>query len=150
MRGPGVQPSLIASQSHIVELARSTDIAHARKPCHQSLTRIPHAQDRRKRLKISHAGIVARGITQHATDQVCVRIDETRQESHVAKIDYLRVCRNTHRARRSYGRDRVVRDDHDGVIDRRSASSVNEPRRFQHDHAFADGRFRCNACLRHD
>ena len=77
------------AQGHVVEASGSADVPHAGEAGHQSVARIAHAQDPRERFIVFDRGHVAFGIAEHAPDQVRVRIDESGQQRHVAKIDDL-------------------------------------------------------------
>ena len=74
------------AQRHVVKAARGANVAHAREARHQSVARVHHAEDRAERIVISDRGHVAFRITEHAANQMRMRIDEAGKQSYIAKI----------------------------------------------------------------
>ena len=98
-----------------------------------------HADDRREALIVAHQLVVLLRIGQLATDDVCVRIDESRHERGVAEIDRPGAGGHVHRTLLADGDDPVVRHDDHTVRDRRAAGAVDEPRGAERDGAGAFG-----------
>src|SRR5438477_10614392 len=141
------RPSFIDrfAQRHVVKAARGADVAHAGEARHQSVARVHHAEDGAERIVISNQSHVAFGVTKHAADQVRVRIDEAGKQSYLAKIYDFRPGGNWNKLGIANSSDLIVGDDHNGVIDRRRASAVNQTRGPQRQHAFPFRRLRTNA-----
>src|ERR1041385_6869064 len=95
MRGPGVQPSLIAFRNAMSSnFPDAPTLRTVVNPAIKVARAFPTLRIAANDSKSLTPAVSPIGIAQHTTDQVCMRVDEARHQSHVTEINHPRVCGN--------------------------------------------------------
>src|SRR5262249_21134617 len=136
------------AQSHVVKPTRRSYISDACEPSHQRGTRILHTQNRGKRFEIFNWSHIAFRVSEDTTDEMCMCVDESRKQSHIAKVDHLSARGHRDRTARPHGDDVVVSYNDDRVGDNEPACSINQTGCFKNNRSLSDGRFRSlSSCI---
>src|SRR5688500_15014883 len=85
------------SQRDVIEVA-AADVTDRREASHERLLGIGDAQDCAEAVEVAHASVVAARVTERATDDVRMCIDESGQQRSIAKVDPPRTSRYGNRS----------------------------------------------------